>query len=100
MILYSSKKKNILWRINKELLDTVSRGNTLLSSNKAERPVGEGDDGLLEREAEQLSQLLQLWSFPLSSPAAPCTMWLGALETTRPGGGRFKGWEQYWHGIE
>ena len=99
MILYRTKKKIILWRINKELLDTVSRGNTLLSSNKAERPVGKGDDGLMEREGEQLSELLQLWSFPLCSPAAPCTMWLGALETTGPGGGRFKGCEQCWHGI-
>lgn len=61
-------KRVSLWRINTELLGTVSRGNTLLSSNKAKRPVGERDDGLMEREGERQAWVISaLAALKLSS---------------------------------
>lgn len=86
MILYHTKK-NILWSINTELLDTVSRGNTLPSSNKAERPAGEGTTGSRNGRAAWTQSYCSSAALELSlrSAAAPGPERLGALDTPEPG---------------
>lgn len=91
MILYRTKKK-------KKLFSGASITSSLIQSaegilySAVIKQRGQQERGMMGswQGKESGSQLLQLRSFSLRSPAAPWTVWPGALEPTRPGGGRFK----------